>query len=109
MRVAKLSLFIGAGLAVALLLAFLVGPEASSKPDGLNKVAINQGFDSQEKPHSLENGPLAGYGVKGVDNDRLSTGLAGLIGVTVTFAIGVGLFALVRVRRSRSTTDTVSP
>jgi len=99
----KLSLFIGAGLALALLLAFLVSPEASSKPDGLNKVAIDQGFADQEHDHSLQDGPLAGYGVKGVDDERMSTGLAGIIGVAATFALGAGFFALVR-RRQRSTT-----
>jgi hypothetical protein len=104
----KLSLFVGAGLLVALLLAFLVGPEASSKPDGLNKVAIDNGFSAQEKPHALDDGPLAGYGVEGVDNERLSTGLAGIIGVTVTFAIGLGLFGLLRMSRRRSNATTVS-
>ena len=39
--------------------------------------------------------PTAGYAVEGVDDDRLSTGLAGVIGVTVTFAIAGGLFLVV--------------
>jgi hypothetical protein len=103
----KLPLFVGAGLAVALLLAFFVSPQASSQPDGLNKVAIDQGFDTQEKPHRLDDGPLAGYGVDGVDNQRMSTGLAGVIGVAATFALGAGFFALVRRGRSRPST-TVS-
>jgi hypothetical protein len=106
-RSIKLPLFVGAGLAVALLLAFLVSPHASSKPDGLNKVAIDQGFDNQQKPHALGDGPLAGYGVDGVDNDRLSTGLAGVIGVAATFALGLGFFALVR--RGRRLPGGTSP
>jgi hypothetical protein len=104
----KLSLFVGAGLAVALLLAFLVSPEASSKPDGLNKVAIDQGFADQEQNHSLQDGPLAGYGVKGVDDERMSTGLAGIIGVATTFALGLGFFALVRARGPRRSTTLSS-
>ncbi len=98
----KLSLFIGAGLAVALLLAFAVSPEASSKPDGLEKVAIDKGFIDTAQDHDMADSPLADYGVEGVDNERLSTGLAGIIGVTVTFAIGLGLFGLLRVSRRRS-------
>jgi len=107
-RQVKLSLFIGAGLAVALLLAFLVSPEASSEPDGLNKVAIDQGFADQEQAHGLEDGPLAGYGVKGVDDERMSTGLAGVIGVATTFALGFGLFGLVR-RNGRNSRSSRTP
>jgi hypothetical protein len=91
-----LGVFIGIGLLVAFSLAFFVSPQASSKPDGLNKVAIDKGFSDEEKAHSLDGVPTAGYGVEGVDNDRLSTGLAGLIGVTVTFALAGGLFLVVR-------------
>ncbi len=98
----KLSLFVGAGLAVALLLAFLVSPQASSKPDGLEKVAIDQGFIDAADTHDLADSPLADYGVEGVDDDRLSTGLAGVIGVAVTFAFGFGLFYLVRRKSSAS-------
>jgi hypothetical protein len=98
----KLTVFIGLGLAVAFALAFFVSPEASSKPDGLNKVAIDQGFSDQERAHATEDSPLAGYGVEGVDDDRLGTGLAGVAGVAVTFAIGGGMFlALRHVQRRR--------
>lgn len=100
----KLSLFVAGALAVALLLALLIGPEASSKPDGLNKVAADHGLDSRQQAHALKGGPLAGYGIKGVDDQRMSRGVAGVIGVIVTFALGCGLFGLVRRARRRSTT-----
>ena len=85
------------GLLVALGLAFFVSRFASSSPDGLNKVAIDQGFDDTQTNHATADGPFAGYGVKGVDDQGLSTGLAGIVGVAVTF--GIGLRAL---RRRRS-------
>ncbi len=44
--------------------------------------------------------PLAGYEVKGVDDAKLSKGLSGLIGVTLTFGIGMIVFGLL-VRRNR--------
>ncbi|MEO8693724.1 MAG: PDGLE domain-containing protein [Acidimicrobiales bacterium] len=94
-----LGIFIAAALAVAMVLAFFVSPQASSQPDGLNKVAIDQGFSDNEKTHALDSGPTAGYAVTGVGNDRLATGLAGLIGVTVTFAVAGGLFLVVRQTR----------
>jgi hypothetical protein len=107
----RLAAFIAAGLLVAFALAFFVSPEASSKPDGLNKVAIDEGFADQEKAHATEDSPLAGYGVEGVDNDRLSTGLAGIVGVTVTFAVMGGAFLLLRQVRGRRSTGvgTASP
>src|ERR1700752_4623551 len=97
----RFGLFIGAGLLVALALAFFVSPQASSKPDGLNKVAIDKGFADRERAHALADGPTAGYSVEGGDAGRLSTGVAGVIGVTVTFAVAGGLFLVVK--RTRRT------
>jgi hypothetical protein len=96
----NLRLFLLSGLLVAIGLAMLVSGFASSAPDGLNKVAEDHGFAASAKQHLFENGPLAGYAVKGVGNDRLSTAIAGLVGVLVTFGIGLGLFALLRAMRS---------
>ena len=100
-----LGIFVAVALLVALGLAFFVSPQASSQPDGLNKVAIDKGFAESEKPHALDDTPTAGYAVKGVDNERLATGLAGLIGVSVTFAITGGVFLLVR--QSRRSDETL--
>jgi PDGLE domain-containing protein len=98
----RLAVFVGLGLVVALALAFFVSPQASDEPDGLNRVAIDEGFADREEAHDMEGSPLAGYGVEGVDDDRLGTGLSGVIGVTVTFAIvGGGFLALRRLRRRR--------
>ena len=92
--------FIVGGLLVALALAFLIGPVASSEPDGLDKVALDEGFAGAEEAHALDDIPTAGYEVRGIDDDRLSTGVAGAIGVTVTFAAAAGLALLVR-RKNR--------
>jgi hypothetical protein len=92
-------LFLLAGLLVAAGLALLVSGFASSSPDGLNRVAEDHGFAATAKEHLFENGPLAGYAVKGINGDRLSTGISGLIGVLITFGLGLALFALVRALR----------
>lgn len=106
----SLWLVIGGGLIVALGLAFFVSPFASSSPDGLNKVAIDQGFADQEQEHALADSPLAGYGVKGVEDERLSTGLSGIIGVAITFGIGMLVFGLlVRFRSKEPDADGSSP
>jgi cobalt/nickel transport protein len=106
-------IFLISGLLVSLLLAGVVSSFASSSPDGLDSAA-REGctFDAddnitggkcmaqQEQDHQLADGPLADYGIKGISNEYLSTGLSGVLGVLVTFGIGAGVFWLVR-RRSR--------
>lgn len=96
------SLFVIAGLLVALAFAFFVSPYASSEPDGLEKVAADQGFDSTARDHTMADGPLADYVVRGVDDEGLSTGLAGIAGVVLCFAVGTGGLMLVRFARRGS-------
>ena len=67
-RTVALGAFIIGGLLVALALAFFLSPEASSQPDGLNKVAADKGFNASEQSHSLAGGPLADYSTKGTSN-----------------------------------------
>ncbi|MBT0772205.1 PDGLE domain-containing protein [Kineosporia sp. J2-2] len=93
-------------LAVSLLFAGVVSYYASSSPDGLEKVSEDQGISQQAREHTMSDSPLADYGVKGVDNPRLSTGLAGVIGVGVTF---VAASALILVVRRRKPTDADAP
>ena len=98
------------GLLVALGLAFFVSRFASSSPDGLNKVAIDQGFDGTQADHATDDSPLAGYGVEGVENESLSKGLAGIIGVAITFGIGMIVFGLlVRFRSKEPDATTGAP
>lgn len=99
----RLTSFVVGGLAISFALAFFVSPRASTEPDGLDKVAIDHGLDRAQKPHVLGDTPTAGYALEGVDDHRLSTGLAGLIGVTVTFLLGAGLIAVVRRANGGST------
>lgn len=91
--------FVAAGLAVALTLVFFVAPIASSDPDGLERVAIDQGFSAGAQDPSI-GGPLADYGVGGLESERFGTMLAGAIGVIVVFGLGLGLVALLRRRHT---------
>jgi hypothetical protein len=93
--------FILTGLAVAALLAFFVGPQASSNPDGLERVATDKGFIDSAEGSAVADGPLADYALSGVDDEGISTGLAGIIGVGVTFVVGCGLFSVMRMARRR--------
>jgi cobalt/nickel transport protein len=85
-------------LLVALLLAGVVSTVASSEPDGLSRVAEDQGISRTEKDHAAEDSPLSGYAVRGVGDDRVSTGLAGVLGVGVVLLLGTGLAYVVRRR-----------
>lgn len=93
-------LVVTAGLVVALLLAGVVSFYASSSPDGLNKVAEEHGFAGTARKHAAADSPFADYSTRGVDNDRLSGGLAGVAGAVVVLALAGGLAFVVR-RKSR--------
>lgn len=99
--------FILGGLLVALVLAGFASNYASSKPDGLDSAAtrgctVNDAGEitggtcmaQSEKDHEV-GGPLADYG-----GDKLPTGVAGALGVLITFGLGGGLFWLARRRRT---------
>ncbi|MET8909075.1 PDGLE domain-containing protein [Micromonospora sp. NPDC004551] len=103
--------FVLGGLLVALLLAGVVSNYASAHPDGLDSsllkgCTVNADHEitggscpaQQAKDHELADSPLADYGVRGVSNGFLSTGLSGVLGVLLTFAVGGGLFWLARRR-----------
>ena len=92
----KQKTFLISGFLASLFLAGVVSFYASSSPDGLEKVAGDIGFIDSAKEHTNSDGVLADYGVKGVENERLSVGAAGVIGVIATGAISTGLFFLIR-------------
>ena len=92
----KQSKFLIAGFVLSLVLAGVVSNYASSSPDGLEKVAEDIGFLDSAKDHTYADGPLADYGVKGIENERLSTGAAGVIGVIATAGVSTGLFFVLR-------------
>lgn len=87
-------------LVVALVLAGLVSYYAATSPDGLNRVAEDKGFSSTQKDHATSDNPLAGYRTKGIGNDRLSEGLAGVAGVLLVLTMAGGLVLAVRRRRT---------
>lgn len=110
--------FLAGGLLVALLLAGVVSNYASSHPDGLDSSLLKGcTVDADDnivggscpaqraREHELADSPLADYGVRGVRNSFVSTGLSGVLGVLVTFAIGAGGFWLLRRRGTTTTTD----
>ncbi|MFD9001974.1 energy-coupling factor ABC transporter permease [Streptomyces sp. NPDC059582] len=96
------------GLVTSLVLAGFVSFYASANPDGLEKVAHDKGIDRKAEQHASADSPLADYGVKDVENARLSGGLAGVIGVGVTVVAGSTVFWAVRRRRTADVSPSAS-
>lgn len=95
--------FVVVAIALAVGLATAVSPFASSSPDGLERVAEDKGFLEEGHAHAIqEDAPVPDYAFPGIDNARVATGVAGFVGVLVTFIAGWGLIALLgRTRRPR--------
>jgi len=94
--------FIVMGVLVSALLAGGASFYASSNPDGLVKVAQDIGFIDAAKDHANSDSTLSGYGVKGIKDERLSGGVAGLIGIVATGAFSGGLFLLLRRKKPKN-------
>ena len=92
--------FFAGFLLAALLIAGVASYYASSHPDGLNFVAEKTGFADHEKASPTAGGPFAGYSTKGVDDDRLSGGVAGVAGCLLVLGLGGGLFWVLRRRET---------
>lgn len=89
------------GLLVSLFLAGVVSFYASSHPDGLEKVAEEIGFIETAKDPATAGSALADYGVAGVENERASVGIAGVLGVLATGAVATGLFMYLGKRKKQ--------
>jgi hypothetical protein len=79
---------------VVVVAAFL----ASSDPDGLERVATDNGFISQAT--NFVSGLFSGYAIPGIDDPRLSTILSGLLGVAIVLGVMYVLGRLLARRRA---------
>ncbi|MBA3233400.1 MAG: PDGLE domain-containing protein [Propionibacteriales bacterium] len=98
-------MFVVVVVTVCLALAGVVSYYASRSPDGLNRVAADHGLDAKQKKSAAADSPVAGYAAKGVADERLSGGLAGVAGVLVVLVFAGGLSYVVRRRRVSDDTD----
>lgn len=94
-------MFLLIGLGVALVIAGIISFYASSSPDGLEYTAGEEGFLDSARDSAVAGSPLADYGISGVENARLSVGLAGIIGVLVVLALATVLMMVLRNRSNR--------
>lgn len=100
--------FFVVALLASLLVAGGVSYFASSNPDGLEHVAEKVGFADAAEDSATADSPLSDYQVRGIENDALSGGLAGVVGALVVLVLAGGLAYVVRRRGPASTEDTVA-
>lgn len=82
--------FIFIGLAITILIAAFISPFASTSPDGLEKVAEDNGFLHTAKS-IWRYSPFSDYSLAGIENKYISTGLTGIIGVIIVLVITIVL------------------
>jgi len=82
---------------IVCLLVAVVSPLASSSPDGLERIAEDEGFIgmAQNAPFQL----IADYIFPGIANEAVATVLAGLIGTLFLFGVVYGVAWLIKSRR----------
>ena len=78
-------------LFVAVTLAFVFSPFASSSPDGLEKIAEQKGFLEKGEGPAVLKAPIPDYTWPRVANKKLATSLSGLVGVLIVFGLTYGL------------------
>ncbi|MFH0935419.1 MAG: PDGLE domain-containing protein [Candidatus Omnitrophota bacterium] len=86
------------GLLIAVLLAVLISPFASSHPDGLERVAGDKGFLEKGEVVPALSSPVPDYAWPGIKNEKLATSLAGAAGTLTVFGLGYLIAAAVRKR-----------
>lgn len=88
-----------AGLAIALIVT-LFSPLASPHPDGLERVAEDQGFIDRDRGAFYQ--IIPDYLFPGIGNEQVATILAGLVGTLIVFGLSCGLAWLLRRRAGQS-------
>lgn len=90
-----------AGLLFVVLLAAVLVPFASQLPDGLEKVATDQGFAAKESESPAVPSLFASYRVPGIYNEALSAVASGIIGALAMFCTGWGIASLMKKWKGR--------
>jgi hypothetical protein len=89
---------VAVGLGLAVIVA-LFSPWASSHPDGLEKVAEDKEFLEHAEDPSYE--IIPDYTFPGVENEKVSTILSGLVGIAIVAGLCFGLAYLLKISRRR--------
>jgi len=80
-----------AGFIVAILVAAILSPFASSYPDGLERVAEDKGFIILAEGKELIKAWMPDYVFPGLNHEGAATAVAGIIGTVLVFVVLYGL------------------
>ena len=83
----------------AVLVALLLSPFASGFPDGLEWIAEKYNFLHESTPAFV--GPLSDYVFPSLNNEILSTGVAGLLGVILSFGLAWAILRTMELSRPK--------
>jgi hypothetical protein len=84
----KLWGFVVGAVVVSVALAVLVSPFASSSPDGLEKVAVDEGFEEAASAEPVwAEAPIPDYVFPGIKSEGVATAVAGAIGTIVLLVL----------------------
>lgn len=89
-RVSARAFWLG-GAAIAALFAAVVSQFAADDPDGLERVAADQGFLDRATDHALSGSLFADYATRGIGNPTVSLAVAGLAGAAITLLVAYGV------------------
>lgn len=92
------AVLVAVALAVSLAVAVFAAPWASGAPDGLERVAIDHGFDGEASEHALAESPAA-------DDSMWAWRAAGVV---LVFGLATGVTVL-SARRRRDPAAVVAP
>jgi PDGLE domain len=97
----SLHVFAVLGLTLAVVLAVFASPFASASPDGLEKVAGENGFLGAGRLAPIqEDSPIPDYAFPGIADERVATAVAGLVGTLLVAGLAYGVVLLARRRRA---------
>jgi cobalt/nickel transport protein len=74
-------------LVICLVIAGVFSLFASPDPDGLERVAEDQGFIEAGEGHEVIESPMPDYAVPGIENEALAGSLAGIVGVVLMYGL----------------------
>lgn len=100
----RIWIIVAAGLLAALIMGGILSPFASPEPDGLERVAEDEGFAAKGEAEPVYGGsPMPDYRVPGIESRSVSTRLAGVIGTGIAFVLGLGAgFGVRALKRARA-------
>ena len=93
--------FLVGALLAAVAFGAVVSQFSAGSPDGLERVAIDNGFAAAGSDHVLRSSIFADYATAGIGNESISLAVAGIAGVAVTLAVGLGIVSASRSVRRR--------